>query len=48
MLNAFPIIKSLMLSPKIVSKKITVKGEKERKREGERSSKQMNQNNGAL
>ena len=32
MLNAFPIIESLMLSPKIVSKKITVKGEKERER----------------
>ena len=46
MLNACP-IESLLLSPKIVSKKITIKGEKERERK-ERSSKQVNQNNRAL
>ena len=46
MLNACP-IESLLLSPKIVSKKITIKGEKERERK-ERSSKQINQNNRAL
>ena len=46
MLNECP-IESLLLYPKIVSKKITIKGEKERERK-EKSSKQINQNNTAL
>ena len=46
MLNACP-IESLLLSPKVVSKKTTIKREKERERK-ERSSKQINQNNRAL